>query len=149
MPTFKANSVLKTPITLSQAGQTVAAVGDYDAPITLAANDIIALCHLPAEHEPIDFILQSKDLDSNGAPLISFSVGILNADMTDLVAGTNFLTGSTIARTGGVARADVLEGLQLAPSNANRVVGVKVVAAAATKVAGNVKGILLYRRKQG
>lgn len=149
MPLFKATSVTKTPISCSQAGQIVAAAGEYLAPVTLAAGDILALCHLPADHEPVDFILQSADLDSNGTPLIAVSVGVLNADMSDLVAATNFITASTICRTGGVARADVVEGLQLAASNANRVVGLKVTAAAATKVAGIVKGILMYRRKQG
>lgn len=149
MPLFKANSVLKTPITLSQAGQIVAATGDYAVPVTLAASDIVALCHLPAEHEPVDFMLQSDDLDSNGTPTISVTVGVLNADMSDLVANSNFITASNVAQTGGVARAVVTQGLQLAASNANRVVGLKVVTAAATKVAGTVKGTLLYRRKQG
>lgn len=148
MPIFKANNVLKTPISSARAGQVIAASGDCAVPVTLALNDIVALCHLPADHEPVDFLVQSDDLDSNGTPTISFDVGVLNADMTDLVANTKFITASVIARTGGVARADTTQGLQLAASNANRIIGLKVTAAAATKVAGVVKGTLLYRRKQ-
>lgn len=146
MPTFKSSSVQKVPITLSQAGQIVAAVGEVEAPDSLAADDIVALCHLPAGHEPIDFMLQSDDLDDGTG--ISMTAAVLNADMTDVLASTDFITTSTIGRTGGVARANQLAGLQLAASDADRVVGVKIAAAATTPQAGTIKGVLLYKRKQ-
>jgi hypothetical protein len=145
MATFKAASVLKTPITCAQAGQVVAATGVYEVPATLAANDIVALCHLPAEHEPVDFILQADDLDE--ATAITLTVGVLNAAMDDLVANTDFITASTVAQAGGVARADVVLGLQLAASNADRVIGVKVVTGATTEAAGTLKGVLIYKPK--
>ena len=147
MPTFNANSVLKTPITCSQAGQVLASIGEYEVPDTLAANDIIALCSLPAEHEPVDFILQADDLDTNGVPTLTLTAAVLNAGKTDVVASTDFLTASTIGQAGGVARADKVLGLQLASSNADRIVGVKVANVAATKAAGTLRGILTYRRK--
>lgn len=145
MTTFKSASVQKTPISVSQAGQTVCATGEYEAPDSLAVNDIIALCHLPAGHEPVDFMLQADDLDTNGTPTIVLSVGVLNAGMTDLVASTNFLASSTVAQAGGVARADQIAGLQLGASNTDRVIGVKVTTAAATKAAGTLKGCLTYK----
>lgn len=147
MPTFKANSVLTAPISCSQAGQVVAATGEYAVPVTLAAADIVALCILPADHVPVDFMLQSTDLDTNGTPTIAMTVAVLNADMTDVVATTDFITTSTVGQAGGVARADKVVGLQLAASNADRVIGVKVTTVAATKAAGTLKGVLTYRRK--
>jgi hypothetical protein len=147
MATFKAASVLKTPITCAQAGQIVAATGTYEVPETLADNDIVALCHLPAEHEPVDFFIQADDLDTNGSPALVFDVGVLNADMDDLVASTNFITGSTVGQAGGIARADVVLGLQLAASSADRVIGVKVTTVAGTPAAGTLKGVLMYKPK--
>lgn len=147
MPTFNAASALKTPITSSAAGEILASIGEYEVPNTLAAADIIALCHLPADHVPVDFMLQSDDLDTNGTPTITLTVAVLNADKTDVVASTDFITASTVAQAGGVARAANVLGLQLAASNADRVVGVKVANVAATKAAGTIKGVLLYRRK--
>ena len=146
MALLKAAEILKTPITIEQAGQMVASVGTVEAPDTLAANDIVALCHLPAEHEVVDFMLQADDLDTGETPAITVSVGVLNADMTDLVASTNLLTTSTVAQAGGVARAAVVAGLQLSASSANRVVGAKIVAAADTAATGTLKGVLFYRR---
>lgn len=145
MPLYKSAEVAKVPVTLDQAGQMVVSIGTYEVPDTLAANDIVALCHLPAEHEIVDFTLQSDDLDT-GTPAIAVSVGVLNAGMTDLVSGTNLLTTSTVAQAGGVARASVVDGLQLSTSDANRVVGVKVTTAADTAAAGTLRGVLTYRR---
>lgn len=147
MPTFNAPTVAKTPITCSQAGQVLASIGVYEVPATLAANDIVALCHLPAEHEPVDFILEADDLDANAAPAITLTAAVLNAGKTDVVASTDFLTSSTVGQAGGVARADKVLGLQLAASNTDRIIGVKVGVVGATPAAGTIKGTLLYRRK--
>lgn len=147
MPTFDSPSILKTPISSALAGQVVAAVGSCDVPVTLAAGDIISLCVLPAEHEVIDFILESTDLDTNGTPTITLTAAILNAGKTDVLASTDFLTASIVAQAGGVARADKILGLQLAASNADRIVGVKVANVAATKAAGTLRGVLFYRRR--
>lgn len=146
MADYEALSINHPAISLSQAGQTVEEIGEHTAPVTLAADDTIALCKLPAEHIPVDFMLQSADLDTHGTPTITVTVGIMNAAGDDLVASTNFLTASTVCQAGGVARANVVDGLQLASSNTDRVVGLKVITAGATKAAGKVRGVLRYRR---
>lgn len=147
MASYSAPTLLSAPITGSSAGNVLCSVGEYTAPVTLAANDIIALCHLPADHVPVDFILESADLDTHGTPTITLTVAVLNADKSDVTENTSFLTESTVAQAGGVIHAAVVTGLQLASSSADRVIGIKCIAAGATKAAGKVRGTLLYRRK--
>lgn len=147
MSTFLSPTLSKPAITASQAGQLVAGVSYCDVPATLAAADIIGLCLLPADHIPCDFTLESTDLDTNGTPTLTLTVAVLNAGNTDVVASTDFITASTIGQTGGVVRADKILGLQLAASNVDRIIGVKVANVAATKAAGTLKGTLYYRRK--
>lgn len=146
MATFTAANVNKIPITSSQAGEVIADMGQIEVPDTLALGDIVKLNHLPAEHEIVDFMLQSDDLDEAAA--LVMSVGVVNADGDDLVANTNLVSLSTVGQAGGVARAAVALGLQLAASNTDRVIGVKVTTAAGTPAAGTLKGVLLYRNER-
>lgn len=139
MALFTAKSIDRPPVTGGQAGVVVCNEGEYSVPNTLAANDIVKLAHLPAGHKPVDVILESGVLDSNGTPTITVSAGVVNDAGDDLVAGTNFITTSGIAKTGGVARADTVAGLQLAASNTDRVIGVKITNVAATKAAGKLR----------
>ena len=147
MATFKAEKLKLPPITASQAGQIVHDYGEVEVPNTLAANDLILLCNLPADHEPVDFALLADDLDTDATPAITLTVGILNANGDDLLADTNFLTTSNVAQAGGVARADQMAGLALASSNADRVVAAKVITAADVAAVGTVRGHMQYCRK--
>jgi len=141
MATFTATHISQEQPAISggQAGVVVCNEGAYEAPVTLAANDIVKLAFLPAGHKPVDVILEADDLDTNGTPTIALAVGVVNSDGDDLVASTNFITGSAVGSTGGVARADTVAGLQLAASSVDRVIGVKVTTVAATKAAGTLK----------
>lgn len=143
MPLFTAKSVLQPPITGGQAGVVVCNEGEVSLPNTLAANDIVQLAILPAGHKPVDAILEADDLDTNANPTITVSIGVINSGGTDLVADTNFLTDSTVAQAGGVARAAVLKGLQLAATGSVRIVGAKITTVAATKAAGKLRLKLL------
>lgn len=123
--------------TSAQAGQIVVNSGSYECPDPLAVNTLIALAVLPAQHVPVDVILEADALDTGSAMRVS--VGVLNSDEDDLVASTNFITVSAIASTGGVARADTVAGLQLAASDSDRVIAVKVTTAATTEAEGTLK----------
>jgi hypothetical protein len=125
------------PISGGQAGVVVCNEGSYEVPATLAGNDIVKLAYLPAGHKPVDVILESDDLDE--ATALALSVGVVNAGGDDLVANTNFITSSTVGQAGGVARASVVAGLQLAPSGSDRVIGVKVATVATTPAAGTLR----------
>lgn len=126
-------------ISSTAAGSVTAARGELTVDTALALNDVINLCKLPAGHVVVDFILDSDDLDTDGSPAIVMKVGI-DADDDALISST------TVGQAGGIARMDVVTGLQLAPSDSDRTVFVTVSTAPATG-ATSVKlgGTLLYR----
>ena len=89
----------------------------------LALNALLGLVILPAGCVPVDFTLIEDDLDTS-TNLVQ-AVGVLNSTEDDLVANTNFLTGSTIGRAGGFARATAIPDALKAPSASDRVIAVK------------------------
>lgn len=148
MADYKAKGIDNaTGISSCQAGEIRGKRFEFDIAVegggvALALNDTIELGILPPQHVPVDFILDSDDVDTNGSPLVSFNVGTLG------VGGDPdaFIAGSTIGRTGGLANMDQRAGIRLAPSDTARKVGVTVSAAPATgTTTGKIGGTLLYR----
>ena len=106
----------------------------------LALNDIVEMLPLLEDHVVVDAILDSDDLDTNGTPLITLSVGILNAAKSDIdtvaSGGAAWIAASTIAQTSGVARVTTPHAFRMQPqSNIRRAIGIKCAAAPATGVA--------------
>ncbi len=139
MATFTAKGVADNAyvITALGKGQPVVNQGSYEVPATLAADDLVKLAFLPAEHTLVDVILEADDLDTNGTPTITISVGTLNSagdDIENLV-----ITTSTVAQGGGVARAATVAGLQVAASSSDRVLTAKIITGGATAAAGTLK----------
>lgn len=122
---------------------------EYVTTANLAAGDIIDLGPLPANIAPVDCTLLTDDLDSSATPTITLSVGLLNAAKTDLSGGANetFITASTAGQTGGVGRATTAAPYLLGASNAERRLGIKVVAGAATGVGAGKKIAVLLDAK--
>lgn len=133
---------IQPPVTASQAGIVIASIGSAELGTDLSAGDVVALCHLPAGHQPVNLILETESLDGGSA--ITLTAGILNAAEDDIVAGTEFVKNSTVAQAGGVARANEIGGLSIAPVEQDRILAVKISTAAATAVAGTLRGKLLY-----
>lgn len=113
----------------------------------LAANDIIELGPIEGLVKPIDCTLITDDLDTNGAPTITLTVGILNAAKTDIDAGATsaWIVASTAGQSGGVARATThncyLSGATAAGTN--RTLGIKVVTGPATSAGAGKKIVVL------
>ncbi len=127
------------PISGGQAGVVVCNEGEYEVPATLAVTDVVKLAYLPANHEPVDVILESDDLDGHGTPTMVLDVGVVDSAGTALVASTKVISASAVGKAGGVARADTVAGLELAASDSDRVLGVKITTAAATPAAGTLR----------
>ncbi len=127
----------KAPIASLVSALVAGLMFDYLTTGALVAGDIIDLGPIEAGVEPVDITLISDDLDTNGAPTITLSVGILNAAKTDLNAGTNetFIVASTVGQAGGIARATLPAVGLLGKSAVARSLGIKVVAGAATQAA--------------
>lgn len=118
----------------------VVVMGEYIVTSAFVLNAVVEMLGIPADTVPVDYILVAEDCDSNGTPLITVDVGLLSGlygknDDTRTV-GAQFLSASTLLRTGGVSQNALAAGLLLAPSSVDRGVGLKVTAAAATLVVG-------------
>lgn len=125
------------------AGGLRAVRGVYVLSGALALNDIIQMCVLPAQHVLVDCILDTDDLDTNGTPTISLSVGVPGV-------ANALISSSTVGRTGGVARLDQVAGLRLTASDNDTVVQITVSATPATSATTGTIGLtLLYRPVQG
>lgn len=127
-------------ISRTQKGALVVEEATVSLPNTLAANDVVVLCPIAAGHKIVDAMLFADDLDANGTPTLTVSVGVYNGDdaSPDLVANQDLITASTVAQVGGMARASVKGGLSLAASDTQQWVALKVDNVAATKAAGDV-----------
>lgn len=130
-----------------EAGEVKAIRGVITLPATLAAADVVHMVKLPAEHVPVDVILEADDLDTNGAPAIVLHVGI-TADTVGATADPDaFIAASTVGQGSGMARMDQLTGPRVASVTNERLVGITVATGAATAAAGDVAVTLFYRAK--
>lgn len=102
------------PAPTSAGNNTVAVRQEYSLSAALALNDTIDIVKVPAGHVPVDVILDTDDLDTGTAIVVS--VGMRKADGTT-DAPACFIVGSTIGQTGGVARAAVKEGFRIPASD--------------------------------
>lgn len=115
---------------------------EFSATQVLAANDIIDLGPFPPDVTPFDVTLISEDLDSNGTPTITLSVGFLNDDKTDL-DGTAMIVASTVAQAGGLVRATTQTAYLTGDEPTYRRLGIKVVAGPATSSALSKKMLVV------
>ena len=115
-------------------------------PAALAVNDLLSLLEVPPTVELVDFDVIAPQLDSNGAPTNTFSIGVENAGGTDLA--TVYEAGLTAGRgaTGSISRCSTA-----APASADnsvaRKIALKVTGAFATYAgAGKTVLVLLHLR---
>lgn len=119
---------------------------EYTTTASLAANDIIDLGPIEPGVSPLDVMLIAQDLDTNGTPTITLSVGILNAAKDD-IDGTAWIVESTVGQAGGVARATTNTCYLSGSSTSERRLGIKVVAGAATGTGAGEKIAVLLTAK--
>lgn len=105
--------------------------------ITLQVGDIVDLGPLPATYTVMDIFIDSDDLDTGGSPALAFDVGVMSGTVGDTASartcGAEFFSGATIAQTGGVVRTTAKTAFRVVPTGADRSIGLKVTAAAATQ----------------
>lgn len=131
-------------VTVTGVGQATVNHGVYALAAALAVNDTVALCKLPAGHVPVDFVLDTDELDT-GADAIVLDIGIYEEDLT-VVDIDALIAASTIGQAGGVARMAAVAGRRLAPSNADRLVVATVSTGPGTGAAtGTIQGTLISR----
>ena len=148
-------SLLKTknalgvyPMPSADGSGVIAVRMEYSIAAVLALNDVIYMGDLPANHVPVDFMLDSDDV-SAGADVV-MAVGIINATDNGLSTeaadgGAAWLSGSTIGQAGGMARPTTNVLPRGAASESSRRVGVHISTAATTTTTGKVGLMLQYR----
>lgn len=123
----------QSPVASVLSAVTVGIPFEYVTDATLAAGDIIELGNIEPGVKPFNVTLLCDDLDTNGTPTITLSVGILNPGKTDLIDAANtFIAASTIGQTGGHAAATLANAYLAGASTSVRKLGIKVVAGPAT-----------------
>lgn len=119
----------------------------------LALNTVGLVGILPAGCVPVAFELDAAQLDSNGTPTLAYSVGIANAGQTDISTaaadgGAAWATAQTTGRTAGGSASGLVGSRPMktvTQAQTDRYLMVKVTAAAATAVAGELGITLWYR----
>jgi len=127
----------------SNAGEVIAKRYTFDvtAAIAGAAGDIIELAPLLEGCIIVDMVLDSDDLDSNGAPTMKVDVGVMSGAWGDggvRTCGNEFFAASTTPQAGGAARPTAAAAYRVARSDQRRSIGVKINTAAATGAAGTI-----------
>jgi hypothetical protein len=128
------------------SGILCAAYGHVDATTSLATNDVVQLCRVPAGAVILGGFLRMEDLDSNATETIDIDVGT-SAD-TDAFGNFGVQTGDAV--TGYLPEGGVLLPLHgtlkdgPVSVSAETVVQLTVVAGAATAAAGTITCVVHY-----
>ncbi len=140
--TLVAQRIKPLSVGASVDGYPVRIEHDFTSAITTA--DVLELCTLTPGTEVLDWAIDSDDLDSGAG--LAFSVGVLNTGKTALVsaAGT-YVTGSTIAQTGGLLRAASINHIRFGATQTDRTLGLIPTVNAAGFTNGRIGITLLCR----
>lgn len=117
----------KDPLASSNGSEPITLVGDYTLLATESAADVIEMVGLPAGYVPVDVIIDTEDLGAT----ITGEVGILTGTFGDTVnartCGAQFIAASALG-TAGIKRMDVAGGGRIAPTTADRGLGISLTA---------------------
>jgi len=130
------------------AGEVYVSDGYIDLATAIDLDDIIELCKLPPNCVPLDFVLESEDLDS-GANL-TLTAGIVNTAGDDLETNHDFFVDSDVGQAGGFQAKEFVAASwdnlrQVISTSEPKIVGLKVTTAPAGGGVGAVRGRLYYR----
>lgn len=139
------------PVVGYSAGGDITVRFEYSLAAALVVDDILYMGDLPAGHLPVDFMVDSDDLDTGGSPAIVLQAGILNAGKTDIdttaSGGAEWLGSSTVAQAGGMARmAGKAMSRVVVNDLVDRPIGIKISTAPATGATSGKVGLTLTYR---
>lgn len=130
----------KLPSISADGYEPIAIVGDYVTPASVIVNDVIEMCVLPAGYVPISVTVLTEDLDSDGTPAVTLDCGIVSGTPgvvdSARTCGNEAFAASTVGQAGGIAVAVKTDFGFLAPTDADRSIGLKIAAAADAAVTG-------------
>lgn len=126
----------KTPAPISAASEVIAVRAVLPLNEILVVNDLIEFLVLPADHVPVDAMIEASDLDSDATPALDYSVGLMSgipgvADTARTVGfelfGTSAGAGHTTGQGKEMARAtSPLRPGAIYPAKVDRSIGAKI-----------------------
>jgi hypothetical protein len=127
------------------ASNDIVCVGDYTFTGTEAANDIVEIAGIPAGYVPVDVTLDHEDMGGT----VTADVGIMSGTYGDAVSartcGAEFIAAGDLSTAAALKRASVAGATRIAPTTADRSIGVKL-SAATTPTAGAKMRLNLFLR---
>lgn len=141
MPTQFQTSIVvnKQPMPISCDSDVLAVRAVLPLNVALGADDFAEMLVLPADHVPVDFMLDADRLDSDGSPTLTVTAGIMSglpglADTSRTVGAQICSAITTLGRSAGgtMVRTTLRPGVILPDKYVNRSIGIKFPAAAAT-----------------
>ena len=114
--------------------------------VALAANDLLELLDIPPKVQLVAVDVLAPQLDSNAAPTLAFSLGVINAAGTDLATVYDTGLKPGVGAAGSVATANSAA-LAFANRDSLRKLGLKVTAAAATSATAGKQVLALVRMR--
>lgn len=139
-------------LTAEGANDVIAVRAEYSLSAALVVNDQIEMVCLPAQHVPVDVILDTDDLDSGGSPAITLSVGLFAGTVGDTTLGNRtpdetIIAAATTGQAGGVVRPTLASAFRIAPDKVNdRAIGILVKAGPATGATTGKIGLTVLMR---
>lgn len=141
---------MATTYSSSKVATTVTARGDleitcqsatYTTTAAIVINDVIQMVKVPKGATVLDLYLDTTDLDSNGAPAITMSVGDGNST-------ARYINATTIGRTGGFIGPNAATQAVPYTYTSEDTIDVTFPAAPATYAAGTIKLVVFYTMQQ-
>lgn len=147
--TDAAKGFISPPVPMG-AGEVVSFRQEFAVTAAIAEESgaIIEMLAIPPGCEVRDLILDTDDLDSDGAPAIVLDCGVMSGEWTDdddtRTCDDEFLDGVTTGQAGGVVRPTLATAFRVTKTDAWRSIGVKVATVAATGQAGTLGLTVFY-----
>lgn len=136
------------PMPVAQGAEIISVRMEFSLTAALAAADIIEFGFLPADHVPVDYVIDNDDLDSGATVTTDF--GILTSAGTAVSTaaadgGAKWESAGTWLRGVVPARPVTNPVFRVEPSSANRKVGMVMAAGPSTASSGKIGVTLTYR----
>lgn len=133
------------------AGEVYVSDGYIDLATALELDDLVQLCILPPKCIPLDFVLESEDLDTGTT--ITLTAALMLRSGSDILTNYDFFVDSDVGQAGGIKAkewvAASFDNLRAAYSQTvEAIVALKVTAAPTGGGVGGVRGRLTYRAQE-
>lgn len=130
------------------AGEVYVSDGYIDLVTALEADDLVQLCILPPKCIPLDFVLESEDLDTGTT--LTLTAALMLRSGTDILTNYNFFVDADVGQAGGIKAKEWIaasfDNLRAIYSDTvEALVALKVTGAPTGGGVGAVRGMLTYR----